>query len=196
MWRLHSTSESRGRVLKWSIESNEGKLSVERFLDLLACKGEFREFFNSQLVAAPFTAFRWEMPPTTASSRQQTFECVVLNSPGLNRSPDRSAFAEHFAAEKTGEVVVFSNLGRDATLIVPCPGADDSTYVHLAAFVRAAPPRQIDSFWQLVGEQALSKLCDEPIWLNTAGAGVPWLHVRLDSRPKYYCYTPYKNPQS
>lgn len=34
-------------------------------------------------------------------------------------------------------------------------------------------------------------LNDAPIWLNTAGAGVPWLHIRLDSRPKYYRYQPY-----
>ncbi len=31
-----------------------------------------------------------------------------------------------------------------------------------------------------------------PLWLSTAGGGVAWLHVRLDSRPKYYGYSPYK----
>ena len=25
-----------------------------------------------------------------------------------------------------------------------------------------------------------------PVWLSTEGSGVPWLHVRMDSRPKYY----------
>ena len=33
-----------------------------------------------------------------------------------------------------------------------------------------------------------------PIWLNTAGGGVAWLHIRLDHRPKYYRYLPYKKP--
>ena len=32
-----------------------------------------------------------------------------------------------------------------------------------------------------------------PVWLSTAGGGVAWLHVRLDDRPKYYSYAPYKN---
>lgn len=27
--------------------------------------------------------------------------------------------------------------------------------------------------------------------LSTAGAGVRWLHVRVDDRPKYYHYRPY-----
>ena len=33
----------------------------------------------------------------------------------------------------------------------------------------------------------------QPIWLSTAGMGVPWLHVRLDSRPKYYAFGPYRD---
>jgi hypothetical protein len=30
-------------------------------------------------------------------------------------------------------------------------------------------------------------------WLSTAGMGVPWLHVRLDDRPKDYGHRPYRN---
>lgn len=33
-----------------------------------------------------------------------------------------------------------------------------------------------------------------PLWVSTSGLGVSWLHVRLDSRPKYYTYAPYKQP--
>jgi Family of unknown function (DUF6940) len=29
-------------------------------------------------------------------------------------------------------------------------------------------------------------------FFSTAGAGVAWLHVRLDDRPKYYGYPPYR----
>jgi hypothetical protein len=31
------------------------------------------------------------------------------------------------------------------------------------------------------------------VWLSTAGAGVSWLHVRLDDRPKYYQFEPYRH---
>jgi hypothetical protein len=31
-----------------------------------------------------------------------------------------------------------------------------------------------------------------PVWVSTAGMGVSWLHVRLDNRPKYYGYKPYR----
>lgn len=33
---------------------------------------------------------------------------------------------------------------------------------------------------------------DYPIWLSTSGLGVYWLHMRLDRRPKYYTYEPFK----
>ena len=29
------------------------------------------------------------------------------------------------------------------------------------------------------------------LWMSTEGSGVPWLHVRLDSRPKYYKHHEY-----
>lgn len=32
----------------------------------------------------------------------------------------------------------------------------------------------------------------KPVWLNTAGGGVPWLHIRLDDQPKYYRYQAYR----
>ena len=37
----------------------------------------------------------------------------------------------------------------------------------------------------------LPKRGDAPTWVSTAGGGVAWLHVRLDSAPKYYTHRPY-----
>ncbi len=42
-------------------------------------------------------------------------------------------------------------------------------------------------------EYVLGMISDRPIWLSTAGGGVAWLHVRLDSTPKYYGYAPYRD---
>jgi hypothetical protein len=36
-----------------------------------------------------------------------------------------------------------------------------------------------------------ARVSTTPVWLSTAGAGVAWLHVRLDDRPKYYSHRPY-----
>ena len=50
------------------------------------------------------------------------------------------------------------------------------------------------SIFRFHGGQAIREnLGPIPRWLSTAGLGVPWLHLRLDTRPKYYQYGPYKN---
>jgi len=152
----------------------------------------FRLQFNAVLADAPFTAFRWETPPVTASTATQPFECVLLDSPGIARRPDPAAFADHFASASSG-VAVFANLGGDAELIVPVPLAEPSSYGHLAAFVRSAPVSQRHALWEAVGQAMARRVGTDPVWLNTAGAGVPWLHVRLDDHPKYYGFDPYRD---
>lgn len=90
-------------------------------------------------------------------------------------------------------VVTFPNLDRDATLIVPCPLGSLSSYTHLAAFVRSAPEAQRHAFFAALGVTVLTHLFEEPLWVSTAGMGVYWLHLRLDSRPKYYRHVPYQH---
>jgi hypothetical protein len=151
----------------------------------------FRSQFNALLADAPYSAFRWETPPVTADTVSRPFEFVLLDSPGLARRPDPKAFAEHFAGAEAG-VVAFPNLGGDAVMVVPSPVAAPTAYGHLAAFVRHAPEVQRHALWQAVGEAMARRVGAEPVWLSTAGAGVSWLHVRLDDRPKYYGFAPYR----
>ena len=155
------------------------------------CDAGFRSLFNGLLADARFTSFRWETPAVTAATATRLFECVLLNSPGLERRPEPEAFANHFSGAEA-PVVSFTNLGGDAILIVPCPIAEPSAYGHLASFARLAPERQRQSLWQSVGEAMARRLGAKPVWLSTAGAGVSWLHVRLDDHPKYYGYGPYR----
>jgi hypothetical protein len=109
----------------------------------------------------------------------------------LASRPDPEAFAAHFPKGVDG-IVTFPNLGADAILVVPCPLAKSSAYGHLAAFVRHAPDAQRHALWQAVAAAMAQRIGDRPVWLSTAGAGVSWLHVRLDDRPKYYGFEPYR----
>lgn len=152
----------------------------------------FRALFNAQLAGAPYAAFRWERPPVTDATLTSPFEFVLLDSPGLARRPDPKAFAEHFGGAPQAEIVVFPNLGGDAIMVVPCPVGALSAYGHLAAFVREAPESQRHALWRSVGEAMARRVGAKPVWLSTAGAGVAWLHVRLDDRPKYYGFAPYR----
>lgn len=191
MWTTRMRTLPGERGLVFAVDRGDRPATYLNALQGWREDAAFRSFFNALLADLPFTEFRWEMPPVTAATLLRRFEFVVLNSPGLARRPDREAFAEHFDSATDG-VAVFPNLGGDATLVVPCPVADASAYGHLAAFVRLAPEPQRDSLWKAVGEAMSHRVGVRPVWLSTAGAGVSWLHVRLDDRPKYYGFAPFR----
>ena len=90
--------------------------------------------------------------------------------------------------------MTFTNLGSDALLVVPSAMAPEQAYVDLASFSRGAPRQQQLALWRAVGQAVEACSARGPFWLNTAGGGVAWLHVRLDDRPKYYAHQPYRNP--
>jgi hypothetical protein len=197
MWSALSEKRANGRVLKVSINLGSSSVSLSEVLRRWQDDADFRLFFNATLSNAPFSAFRWETPAATVASADRPFEFVLLDSPGLAREPDPHAFAEHFDGATPGEIVVsFANLGKDAILVVPCPIAPSPAYGHLAAFVREAPESQKHQLWRVVGKVMQAALGSAPVWLSTAGGGVSWLHVRLDKKPKYYGYEPYRHAVS
>jgi len=193
MFEASTEITDHGRVRKVSIMRHGDALAYLEVLDRWQQDAVFRAFFISLLAAAPYDALRWETPPVTLVTAQRPFEFVLLDSPGLVVPPDERAFAAYFAAAGArAEIVTFPNLGNDAFLVVPCPRGSVSAYSHLAAFTRHAPRSQNHALWHRVGQAMVQRLGSEPLWLSTAGMGISWLHVRLDSRPKYYGYHPYR----
>ncbi len=182
-----------GRVHKLRIINNADSMCYADALDLWQHNESFRSFFISLLADAPFSAFRWETPPVTLDTVSRDFEFVLLDSPFLDLPPEPEVFARYFSdAESDSGIVVFENLGRDAVLVAPSPRALDSAYAHLAAFTRDGPGLQNHALWQVIGRTMQQRITNRPVWLSTAGGGVAWLHVRLDRRPKYYGFGPYR----
>lgn len=189
MLQIHCEDRLDGRCRHHAVLDGSDPLPVGRAMALLQTDDAFTKLLTSQLADSPFQAFRWETPPLTSATLHRPFEFVLMDSPGLDRVPDLTAFQSHFTHEP---VVSFENLGGDAMMVVPCPQAPPRVYVHLAAFLRNAPAAQIRELWRRVGAAVMDRVSDRPLWLSTAGGGVAWLHVRLDSRPKYYSYPPYR----
>jgi hypothetical protein len=190
MWAFQSEQLADGRGLRFLLTIESKPATFAEVLRGWENDPAFRARFNTLLADVPFSAFRWETPAVTTSTVTRPFEFVLLDSPGLAQRPDPKAFGPHFRAAPETGVVAFPNLGGDALLIVPCPRTKPSAYGHLAAFVRQAPEAQQHALWQLVGQTMTRRLGARPVWLSTAG--VSWLHVRLDDRPKYYGYRPYR----
>ena len=156
-----------------------------------------------------FDGVFFEMPGVDSATVSTTpFEFVLVNAPSLAQfaesHPDRYAFEEHLdKCEERQTCCAFNNLGGDARLIAPRMmvdhGQEDSrVYSHLASFVRGADEGQIVDMWQLSASEYLRTVRGRGptkgarTWFSTSGMGVAWLHVRLDSFPKYYQYGPFK----
>jgi len=191
MFNITSETEMGGRCHRYAVLRDGEPLPYLEAIDLWQSSGPFRSFFTAVLSDSPFAAYRWETPPITSGTVTRPFEFVLVDSPGLARTADSAAFREHFDSDGQG-IVVFENLGGDATMIVPSPRGLNAAYGHLAVFMREAPNDQIHALWKSLGEAVGPRISDRPLWLSTAGGGVAWLHVRLDSRPKYYAYSRYK----
>ena len=191
MWEVKVEPLGAGSC-RYSVRRSGFPVGFAEALDRWRDDAGFRSFFLSLLAGAPFAAFRWETPPVTDETASRPFEFVLLDAPELGRAPDPLAFADRFDSAAPGAAAVtIPNLGRDAVLVVPTPAGDPAAYVHVAAFVRNAPEAQRHELWRAVGTATKARLGARPVWLSTAGAGVAWLHVRLDDRPKYYGHRPY-----
>ena len=192
MWITKSKINSETQIL----DKNNQALSFKLVIALWQENVDFRQFFIDLLAQSPFDGYRWECPAVTSQTLDRPFEFVLIDDPYLaRRRPDMGAFRQHFNNVPGDGAVTFPNLGGDAVMVVPEPARPEIDYGHLGAFCQHAPQSQQHELWRSVGDamgQRILAKSEKPVWLNTAGGGVAWLHVRLDDRPKYYRHAPYR----
>jgi hypothetical protein len=192
MWTSH-LDQIDPQTTKITVDNGSRPLSFREVIGLWHGSGEFRKYFTTLLSESAFDAFFWETPPVTTQTLDRPFEFVLIQGASLSGlRPDPSPFTSHFLSRPSEGVLTFPNLGGDVVLVVPAPLADEDCYTHLARFLREAPGSQVDALWRCAGLAMRDRISSAPSWLSTAGMGVSWLHLRLDSRPKYYRHEPYR----
>lgn len=179
-------------ILQFTILGNNIPLTFRNWTTLVNTSEDFILFFTDTLNKSNFSAFFWEVKPVSIMTWDTPFEFVLINSNLLSKkNADIRSFDEYLNINES--IVSFKNLRGDASLVVPNQLKEKACYAHLAIFLRDAPEQQIIDLWKKVANEFESKINDKPIWLNTAGLGVPWLHIRIDTRPKYYKFQRYKS---
>jgi hypothetical protein len=192
VWKTQRSQIEGGRGEAIALTASGLPLTFEHVVAGWRDSEPFRDLFIAELAASPYTAFFWELPALSRATISSPFECVVICSEALAAMrADPIDFAEHLK-RRPGTVVSFRNLGGDAVLIVPQRISGLDCYGHFAAFVREAPREQQHALFQVIAEEAEKLLSvGERLWISTSGLDVTWVHVRLDSRPKYYQYRGY-----
>ena len=84
--------------------------------------------------------------------------------------------------DRNGEALAISTPVKSIWAIPGEVHLSERQLARLAALLELSP-REI--------EKRLAASRDR-FWISTAGLGVPWVHVRLDRRPKYYQYDRYR----
>lgn len=190
MWSYNLTTLTND-THQYQLSENNEVLSNQQFLSCLQHSEPFIRFFNELLQSSEFEGYFWETKPVNEHTLNSPFEFVLVESKRIaQKRPDPRPFMEHLTQAHLA--AAFSNLGRNAQLIAPAISGNPKQYAHIAGFVRHAPQEQILAFWQLVGQEFQQAIGRENKWLSTAGFGVNWLHVRIDTHPKYYRHQPYR----
>lgn len=191
MYQYQKKTLKKEQACKYILYDGDMQLQYGGFLECLIKESAFRSFFIELLYNVRFNAYQWETPPLSLSSTTRPFQFVVTRNSGIDLPPDPGPFLQYFNSGSGSSTAVFNNLGNDARLIAPSPTGQNLNFSHIGVFTKEAPPEQQHALWQTVGRETQDQISDKPLWLNTAGGGVSWLHVRLDSRPKYYRHHPY-----
>ena len=128
--------------------------------------------------------FFWETTPIT--NEDSSFQEKFIQSKSLNMlQEDWSRFKQQLSENKTS----FYNLSGDALLVVPVPvQTKKRNFTTLKDFMDTASVTQQKRFWKEVAKQIkeLTKNGDKKYWVSVHGLGVPYLHVRICTKPKYY----------
>ena len=179
-------------AIRLKVLKNDRLISFQEVFKLWENDSEFIDFYVQSLKDFTFKAFFWEHPGLTKQTLDKPYECVLQKSSRLDsQTLNEEAFADYLDTENAAED--FLNLGKNARLVIPTKQSKAEIYKHFGSFIFNAEALQIQAFFNKVGAVVQQEIENKPmIWLNTSGMGVIWLHVRMDTKPKYYKTKNYK----
>jgi hypothetical protein len=181
-------------AIRFFLKKEAAYLSFEEVFDLWSNSVDFINFYVNALIDLNYQAFYWEHPALNKQFLKKKYECILHRSQPLEFLRSNEKAFEHYLYSKK-HVEDFLNLGKNARLIIPTKQTNQEIYNHFGKFIRFAKKEQQLELFKRIGTLIIEELEEkELIWLNTAGLGVIWLHIRLDTRPKYYKTQKYKNP--
>lgn len=191
MWKVETEELKGGQSTRYILTA----MAYCEVLEAWRSERAFQKFYSELLAASPYEAYTWELPPVSGRTLDIEFEFVLTDTPILlkNKATPKRFVNQFKKLPQNKSVVTFPNLSGDAVMVVPRQaGPRKRFYSHLGVFMRQGPEEQRYDFWKALSEAVLQQVSLKPIWVSTSGLGVPWLHGRIDSKPKYYRHSDYR----
>jgi len=117
---------------------------------------------------------------------KSTYKEKFVKTNLLPKIQDYTPFLEHIKKSKNKYVTSFWNLSGNTRLVIPIP-KKNKNFCTLNEFCKNASKTQQQKFWKKVAiEIKKYKKNHEKVYLSTHGLGVSYLHIRIESTPKYY----------
>lgn len=121
-----------------------------------------------------------------SSDENTPFKEEFIAEPRLNVEQNYSAFSQYINKSKNKNVIDFANLSGDTILVVPMP-KKNKNFSNIKEFIDNATLTQQKALWKRVATITRKLLKENKyVWISTHGLGVPYLHVRISTTPKYY----------
>ena len=134
--------------------------------------------------------FLYETSPIVLSRENEIcglyIENFIENDILNEQTEDYSSFLEFLENPENKYCTSFCNLSGTSKLIIPTK-IGKKKYTSIKLFMDNAPDIQKVELWKMVAKEAMNMLTKyKKIWISTHGTGVSYLHVRIDTVPKYY----------
>jgi len=186
------------------IEIYKSDVTWQVFIDRL-CNAYDTEFV--QLLMSLTKPYYLEFPKLYQNElNTKNFEFSITYTTTLSSVADQTAFSDYINSVDS-QYTFFWNLNHDAVLFIPTTLTDDVNCANLYTFLntRYEPQSSSHSLSDLIlGQTMFQTFFDTliydifplfdvatPLWISTHGNGVPWLHIRVCTKPKYYSNTLY-----
>lgn len=163
----------------------KSKIKTKKWNDILQewSEGNYLKYPNKIKMA-----FLYETTPIK-NGKEIYKEKFIENNYLDKMKEDYSSFYEHIKKSKNKYVISFNNLSNDTLLIIPTP-KKNKNFTTIKDFMDNASETQQKYFWKYVSKfvKNLIKKKDgkTKYWISTHGSGVPYFHLRISLKPKYY----------
>lgn len=129
--------------------------------------------------------FMWNTSVIKNNGNSSFKESFKINK-NLPEKQNYKEFESYINKSKNKYVTSFHNLNKDTLLVIPIP-KKNKNYATLKDFCDNSSITQKKYFWKEVSKLVKKFMKNEKyIWISTHGLGVPYMHIRISNKPKYY----------